>query len=881
MPKLSDDLERDSGIGNKYRESWKKGVQPPSHKQYLISTKYGYKTKTSLRELEERTVQDQNEAEGDNQADSPQDLKDAEANPSNSTSPSAQGAVAPSSQESATKNGQNQGENTDPAQDDGLYSQGDRERKRSRFRLSRRGKAAAGATGVLVGGFGFILFMQTPNMMIQHFAELFKSKVPEIQLRHQGHYRRTNMQSISDLFSKEGRRGKKLIAHMERRGYQFRFDREGMMSMVIAPDGKQITSPEGIVGEVDEYVNKNYPLSSSQWKTKRTEAFYKRYKVSRDSVIAAKDGESKDAKKTVNSEMFKNVEEGVEVKTTHQTPPGGDPDEIGRKVQEHTDLAEGDGSFDEIKKKLREGVSVDDLSPDERKLLLGLNSPDQRVLDVVEKTTKGSLGERMFNSIKGFVSSTDVFDKMCTVKYRLRAITFAARHFRAIGELRYVAEFVKVADKIRANKVTAGDISPELVNAIMVRITMPDHNGYYVGQSPGFDYVLNGKFSKSENDAHKGMFGVDGKLTGIAAAIQSATDNIPGTSEQACKVIQNEFFQVATIIVELGIGAFTGGTGTAATGAVKTGITASVKAGIEKVLTRQFARQAAKDIGTGAAKDAAVSLSFESALALMQIYAEKAFSLNFTGQEQGAELGNILVGGAGVLNTQRSLQDGMVPATAEQYDTALAIADQEKREELKTQSIYARVFDYNNIDSLAFRSMSKIATLPPGIHGLTTILNAGLNRVATTLSNPVSLLSGLGNTLFGRASANELKGDEIRFDTYEVKGVKYATSPAGSLQPIMRSDILRINPVENKTALIASGDIDSLTLEPKSENFREHVKNCVEEVDIITTLETEDQTNPQFDCGATQPITVRYKAHLAYLGMEDGIDSILFPDEIR
>lgn len=870
MPKLSDDTEQGSGTGNKYRDSWKKGVQPPNHKKYIITTKYGYKTKTSLVELEERATEDQggDETGAGNQAESPQNLKEAEANPS-----------SPSASEPAKNNKQGQANNADPAEDDGLYNE--KKHTPSRFRISRRGKVAAGVAGVFVGGFGFIFFMQTPNMMIQHFAELLKGRAAEIQLRHQGHYRRTNMQSISDLFSKEGRRGKKLIAHMERRGYQFRFDREGSMSLVIAPDGTRISSPEGIVGHVDEYVRKNYPLTTSRWKTKRTEAFYNRYKVSRESVITAKDGDDKDPKKAANSRMYKSVEEGVEVKTIHQTPPGGDPNEIGEKVNEHTVLAEGDGSLEEIKKKLREGVSVDNLSPDERKLILGLNSPDQRVLDVVEKTTKGSLGERMFSSIKSFVSSTDVLDKMCTVKYRLRAITFAARHFRALSELRYAAEFIKVADKIRAGKVTAGDISPELVNAIMTRITMPDRNGYYISQSPGFDFILNGKFSKSENDAHKGMFGVDGKLTGIPAAVQAATDNIPLTGDQACKVVQNEFFQIATVIVELGIGAFTGGSGTVATQTVKAGITTSVKTGIEKVLTRQFARQAAKDIGTGAAKDAAVSLSFETAMALMQIYAEKAFSLNFTGQEQGAELGNVLVGGAGVLNTQRSLQEGMVPATAEQYDTALAMADQEKREELKNQSVYARVFDYSNMDSLAFRTMSKIATLPPGINGVTTVLSAGVNRVATVLSNPASLLSGLGNTFFGRASANELKGDEIRFDTYEVKGVKYATTPAGSLQPIMRADILRIDPIENRTALIQSGDIDGVSLEPKSENFREHIKNCVEEVDIITTLETQDQTNPQFDCRATQPITVRYKAHLAYLGMEDSIDSILFADEIR
>ncbi len=751
--------------------------------------------------------------------------------------------------------------------------QNESKRKAGRFLGSGKSRVAAGIiTGVVVGG-GIFGFLQAPNLAINHLRELLLTKVSQLQNHHTLKYRRKTIHKVGDLFTKDGRRGGKIIAEMERRGYKFSFDSSGRMAGITLPDGRSSIPAAGIADHLNDYLEVAHPLRTSKWKTRRMEAFYNRYKVTRRPVVVRVDGDPEDPERAVNKKMFQDVygeDVTVDPRGRIEGQEGETDEQAAAREQanaENESLARGDGSLEDLKQKLRDGTPIEELTPDEQNLLRIGAGIDDELLELAERGFTGSISGKVFDGFKSVFSTTDILDKICTVKNRMTAIQVAARHFRALSMLRYASSFVKAADKTRAGKLSPGSIDPKMMNALLKRTTAVDANGNSLGASPGFAYILKGKFSKSKNDAFKGSFGVDGKLTGFPKAMQDSTSHFPGMSK--CGIIQNPITQVGAAVVELGIGIFTGGTSKAATEGAKTTATVLIKDALRNLLTKQTAKQVAKSV--------LIEISFEGMMALTQMYAEKSMAISFSGQEKGGELGDILGGGAGTLNKQRSFQGGLVPATSSEYEEANRQYVTYRKEQLKSENFATRMFDYENTDSLAFQAMSTFATAPLSLEGLRSTTANNFGSLLGKLFNAPSLLA---NSAMSQ-SAYAQSPDEVTHETYTTSGgAQLATDPAGNLLPIMRSDIESIDPITNIDELVSSNDINSESLEPSSERFIEHIKNCVEEVDTITTLDKEDQTDPKYDCLASQPITKKFKAHLAYIDMLDGLDAILLSDEI-
>jgi hypothetical protein len=737
---------------------------------------------------------------------------------------------------------------------------------------SRRSKigwgiAAVGTTGVLA----FSSFLG-PNLIINQLRELLLTKASQLQSRHSLKYRRRYINKIGDMLTKDGRRGGKIIAEMESRGYRFRYDNSrgpnrGKMIAIIPPgDGRGIPS-YAIADHLNDYLEIRHPFRTSKWKTKRMEAFYNRYKVTRSAVTIRAPTDPEDPEVAVNKKVAGDVfGDDIETRVAPQSGNNEETDEEKQaretKNSEHATVGSDNGAYDEIKKKLRDGVPISELTAEEQALLRLSNNIDDELVELIQNSVvSGGFIGKATSTFLSLFNTADLADKLCTVQNRLRGIQTASRTYRALGMLRYASTFIKAADATRASG-TAGRVDPGMFNVLMKRVTAVDANGNGLGASPGMAYIIKGKFSKSKNDAFKGNYAVDGKLTGFPAAIKDSTD-LPGINRGTCRVAQNPVFQVGLSAIEIGVGIFTGGSSAAASSTVKTTFTQALKAGIRSMMTKKLARNVA--VGVFA------ELSFEGGMALVQMYADKSLAVPFTTQERGGELGDALAGGSGTLNKQRSLQAGMVPATTDQYEQAHDAFLAEKNQERRNQSLFAKVFDYSNTDSLAFQAATNFAMSPAsGGNGLSSM-------ASSVMSAPSSVFSNIFRPFVGRVHAE----DEIDFETYEVGGKSLATDPAGNVLPIMRSDIEDIDPEINIQELIASGDIDSQTLDPKSEAFTEHVKNCVEGVDIYTVLEKEDQNNPKFDCLAQQPLTKKFKAHLAYIDMVDGVDAVLFPEEIN
>lgn len=749
-------------------------------------------------------------------------------------------------------------------------SDGNKKGKIRGFLRGKKKKATLGLVGALAGGGLLVSTLMGPALIINQLREMMLD-VGSIQNSQSLRYRRKNIHKIGDMFTKDGRRGGKIIADMERSGYQFRFDRQtGEMTEIINPRGQQIAG-DAIAVHLSDYVEVAHPLRTSKWKTKRMEAFYGRYKVSRVSPVVRVDGDPEDPDRAVNRRVFAEVNDG-EVDTTLR---GGldesdenltDEERTARAQQnaEHEALTRNEPTFDDIANQLEEGVPIEELTEEQRLLLRASSGIDQDVANLMDNIGKNT---SMFGTIRNLFSSTDLADKVCTVQNRMAGVEAAARNYRALGMLRYATTFIKAGDKSRASSISSGNIDPGMFNALMKRVTAVDANGNGLGASPGFAYMAKKKFSKSDNEAFKGNYGVDGKLSGSQKTIKDATDRVPGINPRSCGVIQNPVTQIGVAVVELGAGIFTGGASAAATQGAKTTVTTAFKNGIKRILTKQLARSLATGV--------ALEISFEGIMALTQSYAEKSMAVNFTGQEKGGELGYILAGGAGTLNKQRSLHAGMVPATAEQYAQSQTTMLAEKAAERENQSFATRMFDYNNHDSLVFKAATHATTLPTTPDG-----------VLASMANSISSFPNLISTMFGSIFINFMPStdaqstDEVSYDTLEVKGKTLATDPVGNLLPIIRPDIEAIDPISNRDELIAANHINETSYEPLSDVFLDHMKNCVEGVDTLTVIENHSDGDVATDCLAQENLTKKFKAHLLYLDMLDGIDAALFPEEI-
>src|SRR3989344_5989731 len=89
---------------------------------------------------------------------------------------------------------------------------------------SRRKKTSGGIIGLIIGLLigGSSLF--GPGLTVNHLRSLLIEKIGQIQIDHTRKYRRKRLSKVTDMFSKDGRRGGKIIAEMETRGYRFKFD---------------------------------------------------------------------------------------------------------------------------------------------------------------------------------------------------------------------------------------------------------------------------------------------------------------------------------------------------------------------------------------------------------------------------------------------------------------------------------------------------------------------------------------------------------------------------------------------------------------------------------------------------------------------------------
>lgn len=765
--------------------------------------------------------------------------------------------------EDRNTNSQEENYGTDQENDDDFYN------PQTTGRKGKKKGIIGGIISIIVAGSLFFGSMQLPNLIINHLREVILGNLSSVQLHNTRKYRRTKLNKIKDLFSKDGRKAGAIANELEQKGYKVAIDKKTGKLFGITPPGSNVSLTGATAAEhVEDFIEIKHPLRSARWKTKRMDAFYDYYKISRASPVPKTNKLIEDPDIEINKTIASDIidkEPKIKVKTSSDS--GDEAAEI--QKNENKILAEGTDSLDDLQGKILKGVPEEKLLPEEKGILkIGNESIDNIAMETAENVAKkGSIGGKVFNSVKSVGNSAELLDKLCTIKNTVTAATLAARIYRSRALLKYASIFIKASDSTRT-----GNVDPKLMNSLMKRVTAKDRNGYTIGESPGFAYALKNKFSKNKNNAFKGNFGVDGKSTGFVAEVQNITDKAPAMGENQCGTYQNPAFQIGASGVDLTVAFFTAGSSKAATTTAEKGITEGVK----KVVSRTISRQIAKKVAKQALKQVAIEVSFQGIITLMQIYVQSKLSIPFTGQEKGGMLGNILIGGGGVLNKQRSFKAGQIPATKKQYAQAQAEYYAFKKEENRKRSFWARNFDYSNSDSLAFRGASLLFSVPQSPKDITNTIASTLGSFSSSFFNiphfaVASVSKGFVGTTYAEAT------DEISTETLSINGKDLVTDPAGNFLTILPNDILNIDPEENIQYLKESGDIDENN-EPIGEEFKEHIENCVESIDTISILEKKDQSDPRFDCLASQSITKRYKAHLAYLDMIDGLSATVNTD---
>ena len=736
---------------------------------------------------------------------------------------------------------------------------------------STKNRIAFGAAAAIVSALA-LMITWLPNFLINNLKEVLLGRVSSVQMFHQRRYRQKKFHKLKNWFSADGRRAQTVIDEMKFRGYDINFNKSGDLIGLTNPNRTFSATGEGIAKEIDQFLEKRHPFRTARWKTKRMEAFYRKFGVKRTSPVAANkiragpDGEI-NVTRTVNGEIYDGVAEGEKVNLDEldvdRTGEPDDPEAEARRQGVDADLDQNSSEirkiFDADIKKLEAGADVSELSEEFQTLLRSGGGLNAEVGDIAKRlSSKGAL-QSFGSTVKDSLSPLDFADRLCITRNRINGAVKLARAAKAIKLIRYAMLFVNAADDSRR-----GAASAAAIGVLMQRVTSKDSNGQSIGASPGFGYLMKNKFSKSKNNAFKAPVAVDGTPSGFFGGLNSAFNQVP-FMKQACPFVQNPFAQFGV------------GLGAAASNFFAPGSASVTKEAVQTAIKKAVSSFTVRSVAIAVGQSIAIDLAFDQIMSLTEAYIQKELTIPFTGQEKGGELGDILVAGAGASNKQRSLEAGMVPATTGDYAQANTEYLAWKKEEDSNKSFMDRTFAMDDTNTLMFN----LAVSMPmnGRDAITDGLNKSLS-VASSALNPSKVITSIMTSITPKASA--LDGDEIAFDEFTVEtgsesGKKLATDPAGNPQVILRQDIEDIDPVKNEQELVAAGEIDAQKFEPKKDSgFAYHIEKCIDTPDIYTSIEEDEG-----DCMARKDITKKYKAQLAFLDLKDGMEGYFFPDEIE
>lgn len=406
------------------------------------------------------------------------------------------------------------------------------------------------------------------------------------------------------------------------------------------------------------------------------------------------------------------------------------------------------------------------------------------------------------------IKFTGMADTACQAYGAVQTLGYAAKTIRAIQLARYAFVFLNVADQIREGTADAGDVA--YLGGILTEVAYDASSAALrvsrgsATDSFGYKFAAYGTGGKMSNFAMQFLAG--GGLTGELINVTSTINSfLPGGAKATCGTLANPWVQAGSIIGGIAL-MLVPGAGQAIS-AVK--ITAQVALQVTLQVGLFIIPELLKDIVAGNVTDGIV----------------------------GPDSGDAITSGAGNLMGDLS---NLAPMTKED---ALAYAG------------------YQN-DVVAMYAKEETATLSPldpsSRHTFVGSIVSSLLPVLTNTSNASLALTNMGSvfsqslsSLIPKASAiteEQYRGSMELCQDYDYKALGIATDPFCNVIYGIPPQYLDKDTQLVIDELLAGGHIDETSGLPKSDTYKNFIKDCIERTQPLGSSGVDQQGNDGAGC---------------------------------
>lgn len=597
--------------------------------------------------------------------------------------------------------------------------------------------AGAGIGAIIIGAFLAMLPLELIHIKNVFYKEIGGVQSRTYQLGRERYYSRMFFFDKEGNFSGykntgirgmmyQNRQTKKMVEALEKNGYRIDFEKindneTGRVKALHRIDrkgniipGQSITNNGDLTrawdikrsGVLPDILSTIYPDESARWHGKQAKKLYKRWGLTRTNWVGeylrekgginALERKELALRGALRQHLFGGGDTKIEPNITPVNEKDADSADKDLKDTAHTAIANNGmaDSVTENAKTLEQNLSDNlDQEPEEptmrslaRGALSGLS---------VEAIAKGAAKNVPGNMVKS-LSALSLVQNACVGKGALDSVVVGARVLRASQLMRFGMSVLNIADATQNGKA----VSSEDVDVLMTYLNSKDRNGKTMFNSSGWRYWTNPgtkdnfKFSNYDQE-ERNKYSVGGGFTGTLASIDH-TLNEKIKLEGGCKVANNFFVQIGSLVVGVAAGILSGGTFTAVNLAANVGLTAVT--------------------------DIAVSVATEMLTPMVA-------GAVVHGGEAGTAVGNALVSGLEVLSNANGANAGLRPLTTEEYKIALDDTKAYQNAQLAQMGIIERLFSPENNQSLTMAAFTGMQNF----------------KISSFFSNPFASLGNIFN----------------------------------------------------------------------------------------------------------------------------------------
>lgn len=508
------------------------------------------------------------------------------------------------------------------------------------------------------------------------------------------HYKETKIGKITNIYA--DLKAENLVKNLKDKGYDIKINEDGKITLNgEVMKGNLADRRSAIRGMLDEA----YPDKVGFFhRYKRTQATYKTFGIKRVFFENTKE-------KIGNYELYfiKKLRErmksaGGSVNTTPRETEISDTDGAPIDIPE-LNAQELDAAAQELSSNLDDPAFNPELEGNGAPSTESLSGQLDDVLD--PSKAAGRASDVGIGAAKG-LAVDGAAQAACEMKAYLKGIELGAKAYRYRALLQYTLPILTAAHQLK----TGEGVTSAQIGGILAILNRPSADGKGgIGSSGAMQLLSGNKAAQIKNTDRYSLTFTDG-AGGVLSKINQVADKISGVTPgtEYCKLARSGWYQAGSIVVGIGAAILP-------TGATQTNLVYNVGAGIVKSILISIIGELVKPL-------------FVSYLA----------GAAFNGYESGDKVGDALSIGAGIMASSQRYKMGGTAKTFKQTAEIEQIIAAEKKEDLKTMSVYNKYFALNNPDSYAFNTIMSTPSNPRGM------AIAGIQNAAK-IANPLNYIS--------------------------------------------------------------------------------------------------------------------------------------------